>query len=232
VDRFIAGPPVGDVVVPPEVAALAAGAPARCVWANQLGGLTFEIGDTFVKWAPPGGPVALLDEAERLQWAARFVAVPEVLDAGPTWIRTRRVPGTSAVDVEPSVAVCAIGEGLRMLHDTLPLDDCPFSWSVDSRLTRAVAPVTAVRPTIDRLVVCHGDACAPNTLVGDDGHCSGHVDFAHMGVADRWADIAIATWSTVWNYGEGWEDVLLAAYGIDPDPERTAYYRMLWDATD
>ncbi len=50
-----------------------------------------------------------------------------------------------------------------------------------------------------------------------------------MGVADRWADPAVATWSTIWNYGAGWEDELLDAYGIEPDPERTAYYRLLWD---
>ncbi len=40
----------------------------------------------------------------------------------------------------------------------------------------------------------------------------------------------MATWSTEWNYGPGWEDVLLAAYGVDPDPgPRTRYYRLLWD---
>jgi aminoglycoside phosphotransferase len=64
-------------------------------------------------------------------------------------------------------------------------------------------------PPIDKLVVCHGDACAPNTLLGDDGCWSGHVDLGALGVADRWADLAIATWSTEWNYGPGWEDHLL-----------------------
>lgn len=79
-------------------------------------------------------------------------------------------------------------------------------------------------------MVCHGDACAPNTLI-DEGRWSGHVDLGALGVADRWADIAIATWSTQWNYGPGWEPALLDAYGIDPDPERTAWYRLLWDMT-
>jgi hypothetical protein len=52
------------------------------------------------------------------------------------------------------------------------------------------------------------------------------------GAAGRWRGPgcpAIATWSTTWNYGPGWEDRLLAAYGIDPDPVRTRYYRLLWD---
>ena len=86
---------------------------------------------------------------------------------------------------------------------------------------------TPLSPTA--LVVCHGDACAPNTLIGADGRWSAHVDFDCLGVADRWADLAVATWSTEWNYGPGWEGELLAAYGIGPDSERTAYYRLLWD---
>src|SRR5207248_3950365 len=83
-------------------------------------------------------------------------------------------------------------------------------------------------PPIDQLVVCHGDACAPNTII-DAGTWSGHVDLGCLGLADRWADLAIATWSTEWNYGPGWDQALLDAYGIEPDPERTAYYRLLWD---
>jgi aminoglycoside phosphotransferase len=84
-------------------------------------------------------------------------------------------------------------------------------------------------PDIDRLVVCPGDACAPNTLIDDDGRCSGHVDLGSLGTADRWADLAIATWSATWNYGPGWETTLLEAYGVDPDPRRSAYYRLLWE---
>jgi aminoglycoside phosphotransferase len=40
-------------------------------------------------------------------------------------------------------------------------------------------------------------------MIGDAGACSGHVDLGARGVADRWADLAIATWSTQWNYGAG-----------------------------
>jgi kanamycin kinase len=84
-------------------------------------------------------------------------------------------------------------------------------------------------PPVDQLVVCHGDACPPNTLLSDDGRWSGHVDLGLLGIADRWADLAVATWSTDWNYGPGWDQLLLEAYGIAPDPERTHYYRLLWD---
>jgi kanamycin kinase len=70
---------------------------------------------------------------------------------------------------------------------------------------------------------------APNTLIGSDGRWSGHVDLGRLGIADLWADLAIATWSAGWNYGPGWERLLLDAYGVEPDPERTRHYRLLWD---
>ena len=87
-----------------------------------------------------------------------------MLSSGPGWLHTAALPGRSAVDphwvARPRTATRAIGAGLRLLHDALPVADCPFgppSW------------VPADAPPADRLVVCHGDACAPNTLIADDG---------------------------------------------------------------
>jgi kanamycin kinase len=178
------------------------------------------------------------------------------------WIVTDGLPGRTAVDDcwkrNPDTAVRAIGAGLRALHKALPVADCPFDWSAEQRLQsvwlRAAAGrinpegwhldlehvgtveralgVLADIPPVDELVVCHGDACAPNTLVGDDGTCTGHVDLGALGVADRWSDLAIATWSTWWNYGPGWEQPLLEAYGVTTDPQRITYYRLLWELSD
>jgi len=147
------------------------------------------------------------------------------------------VAGQSAVSgrwkVHPATAARAIGAGLRRLHDSLPVDSCPFSWSVETRLMRVDADEALSNPPpIDRLVVCHGDACAPNTLIDDDGEFSGHVDCGSMGVADRWADLAIAMLNVASNYGPRWEHTVLDAYGITPDPVRIAYYRDLWDAVE
>lgn len=71
--------------------------------------------------------------------------------------------------------------------------------------------------------------CAPNTLLHDDGAFAGHVDLGSLGVADRWADLAVAAWSTEWNYGPGYDGLVYEAYGIAPDAERITYYRLLWD---
>ena len=49
------------------------------------------------------------------------------------------------------------------------------------------------------------------------------------GAAHRWADLAVATWSLAWNYGDGFDAEFFAAYGISRDPERVRYYRLLWD---
>jgi kanamycin kinase len=160
-----------------------------------------------------------------LAWAVNYVTVPTVLSSGPGWMHTAGLPGRSAVDPswadQPVAAARAIGAGLRKLHDALPVADCPFG-----------APSWVPRsggPPADRLVVCHGDACAPNTLIGDDGRCSGHVDLGDLGVADRWSDLAVATLSLAWNYPSLEEDVLFEAYGVAPDPQRIAYYRLRWE---
>lgn len=85
---------------------------------------------------------------------------------------------------------------------------------------------------IDRLVVCHGDACAPNTLIDDDGRPSAHVDLGDLGIADRWADLAVATLSLSWNYDGSFEGALLDAYGVERDATRIEFYRDLWNAGD
>jgi aminoglycoside phosphotransferase len=263
---MLAGLPRTPVTTPAAIEAIASGRSLRPVWMNELGGLTFEVGTgserCFVKWAPAGSGLDLAAEAARIEWAVAFTPVPRLLDKGAdeagTWIVTSGLPGENAVDdrwkADPATAVCAIGRGLRALHNALPVKGCPFSWSVEDRLAEIdrrassglLAPANwhevhrsldlsealdllAVVPPIDQLVVCHGDACAPNTLLTSDGRWSGHVDLGSLGSADRWADLAIATWSADWNYGHGWEVELLAAYGVVPDPDRMRYYRLLWD---
>ncbi|WP_031468791.1 aminoglycoside 3'-phosphotransferase [Sciscionella sediminilitoris] len=231
--------PTEPVAVPPGIIALVGAPSALPVWRNDLGGLTFRIdGQRYLKWAPADEPeLDLAGEAKRMTWARQWVRVPRVLEQGAdtegSWLITEAIEGRSAVDprwiTEPGTACFAIGKGLRMLHETLPVPECPFDWSVEYRKLAAREEI-GPPPPVDA-VVCHGDACAPNTLLAEDGSVAGHVDLDALGVADRWADLAVAAWSTEWNYGPGYEDTVYRGYGIEPDPERIAYYRRLWDIT-
>jgi aminoglycoside phosphotransferase len=92
----------------------------------------------------------------------------------------------------------------------------------------ALAELERLRPDAEDLVVCHGDYCPPNILIAD-GEITGFVDLGELGVADRWWDLAIASWSITWNLGPGWEDLFLRAYGTNRDPGRVAFYRLLYD---
>jgi kanamycin kinase len=85
----------------------------------------------------------------------------------------------------------------------------------------ALAALRRLRPAVDSgdLVVCHGDCCLPNVLVSGTGGgmaVSGFVDVGELGVAERWWDLAVATWSLDWNLGPGWEELFLRAYGAGP----------------
>ena len=230
-DPDISGPPAGIVEVPDLVREHAGRESLVAVWLNQADGLTFRGADRFLKWNPPGSPLDLTAERDRLLWAAARHPVPEVLefaaDERGQLLITRALPGLSAVDArwlaEPDTAVRAIGEGLRALHEDLAVAECPFGWEPE---------IPATVPAVDRVVVCHGDPCAPNTLVGDDGRWTGHVDLGRLGTGDRWVDLAVGSMSLDWNYGPGFQDEYFAAYGVARDEERISFYRTLWNASE
>ncbi|QII02004.1 aminoglycoside 3'-phosphotransferase [Rhodococcoides fascians A21d2] len=230
--------PDDDVAVPAVVRELAGPDDIEPVWSNELGGLTFRIGEArYVKWTPVESSVDLEDERRRLDWAIRYSPVPKVIDTGSdatgSWMVTEALPWENAVADrwmgDPAAAVRAAATGLRAFHDAVPVAQCPFDWSVATRIGDRELPVES--PSVDRLVVCHGDACMPNTLIADDGSWAAHVDMGSMGVADRWADLAPAIWSTEYNYGRSYCKAFLDAYGIELDRERLDYYLWLWEST-
>nr|WP_314430071.1 hypothetical protein [Microbacterium lacticum] len=49
-----------------------------------------------------------------------------------------------------------------------------------------------------------------------DGRVLAHVDLGALGVADRWADIAVAAMSTTRNCGPGWERTLIDTRTASP----------------
>lgn len=179
-------------------------------------------------------------------------------DASFRWLVTRALPGRAATDsalgLERVALVRTLAEGLRRFHEA-PAGLCPFDFRLDTALDLArrrleagrivperdfhtefahlaardaVRELERLRPSEDDPVVCHGDYCLPNALI-EGGRVTGFVDLGELGVADRWWDLAVATWSVTWNLGPGLEGLFLEAYGVPADPERQRYYRLLYD---
>lgn len=213
-------------------------------WAPTNSGLDFKAEQIKLEWAITYTPVPKVLEFGK--------------DDLGSWLVTEGIEAENAVSErwkkDPALAVAALGRGLRAMHDALPVDVCPFAWSAQDRISRvrgrigrgethptqwheefrglsteAILEEMDSPPPSDELVVCHGDACAPNTLIDHGGQWAGNVDMASLGIADRWADLAIAAWSTQWNYGPGWEDLFYDSYGIDPNEQKIRFYRLLWD---
>ena len=231
------------VRLPPVVAELAAGRPVAPVWVNEIGGVTWSIGggEEYVKYGPPHWEFDADPEFARLRWVTRYVNAPRPIDhgvddSGNRWLRTVGIPATSAVldgwNRQPALVVPELGRALRRFHDAVPVAGCAWEYSIAGRLARKSepGPPPSDRPELDP-VVCHGDACNPNFLLDDEGRCVGYVDLGKLGVGDRWADLAPALLSLGWNFGDGWQDVFLAAYGVERDPAKQEFYTWLWNAS-
>lgn len=181
---------------------------------------------------------------------------------GVAWLVTVAVPGRSAAEPWPAAdraaVVDALADVVAQLH-AVPVDGCPFDrrlavsvaaaeaaarggrvdlgdldeqragWSA----ARLLAELTATRPAGEDLAVCHGDLCLPNVLLDPRTLAvTGLVDVGRLGVADRYADLALATRSlgaeVNGQYGEAYAERFLARYGVGaPDRERLAFYRLL-----
>lgn len=175
------------------------------------------------------------------------------------WLATLPLGGVDGTHPDllrhPENLARTLARGLRHFHDAAPVSECPFDFRLDvafehvrgrlhaglidqgrdfhpefEHLTpeEAVRLLESTRPDAEDLVVCHGDYCPPNILI-EDGQASGYLDVGELGVADRWWDLAAATWSLTWNLGEGFEEPFLAEYGVAPDPARLQFYRLMYD---
>lgn len=174
------------------------------------------------------------------------------------WLLTAALPGRDATwdefKSDKRKLVGILGRGLRKFH-TAPPTKCPFDYTNQTALEqvrtrvasglvdpdadfhsehRHLTPQAAVnelerlRPKSEDLVVCHGDYCLPNVLIEGDG-AVGFLDLGQLGVADRWWDIAVGSWSVTWNLGPGLEDYFYESYGVEPDLPRIDFYRLLYD---
>ncbi len=178
---------------------------------------------------------------------------------GVEWLVSSARPGLDATRLtsDPAMIVPIFGRGLRAFHDQASVEDCPFDFRLDAAIdhcrrrvngdegtpvsrgdfhedykhltpTGALAELEATRPPSEDLVVCHGDYCFPNVLV-EDGRVTGYLDLGELGVADRWWDLGVGTWTCDWNVGLGWQDLFLESYGIERDEDRLRFYRLMYD---
>jgi kanamycin kinase len=177
-------------------------------------------------------------------------------DDGLDWFVTEALPGVDATRCKEDEAavVRALGDGLRRFHEMAPPEACPFDFTLGPAIAHCTARVeagteswddlhedfkhltpqtaleelVATQPSSEDLVVCHGDYCFPNMLL-EEGVVTGYLDLGELGVADRWWDIAVGGWSVTWNVDPKWEPLFYEAYGVEPDPERIRFYRLMYD---
>jgi aminoglycoside phosphotransferase len=200
----------------------------------------------------------LVGEGARLCWLREHgIPAAEVIECRPGLLVTAEVPGVSAAEEWPeesrSRVVDALADLTRALH-SLPITECPFDrrlavtvpealaadvelddldderagWTRDDLAARLIA----ARPPDEDLVVCHGDLCLPNVVLNPDTcRVNGLIDTGRLGVADRWADLALATRSLAGDlnpqYGAWAADRFLNQYGIAPNPRMSEFYRLL-----
>ncbi len=117
---------------------------------------------------------------------------------------TEALHGDHAVGDEwrarPAEAIAAIAAGLRAIH-ALPVDEFPADWADQVWPARqpAARSTQAAHP---RSRSCCTATRAPNTLITPEGVWAGNVDAATSASRDRWADLAVASMSLDWNFGE------------------------------
>ena len=179
-------------------------------------------------------------------------------DGEVEWLVTQGIDAVSGIEphllADPEPLVRALARGLRRFHDA-PVDQCPFDFRIATALPyvegrirdgrvdpardfhpehadltpeTALSRLRATAPGTEDLVVSHGDYCFPNALLRG-GEVVAYVDLGELAVADRWWDVAIASWSTIWNVGPGYEEMFIREYGLVPDWDRIAFYRLLYD---
>lgn len=141
--------------------------------------------------------------------------------------------------------------GLKMIH-ALPIEDCPFDERNDRKIELARQLVenklvdeddfdeirhgrTAEslfrelienQPATEDLVFTHGDYCVPNIILKNK-KLNGFVDWGNSGIADRYQDLALLTRSVRYNFGAEYEQTVFEIYGIEPDPKKIYFYRLL-----
>ena len=154
---------LGKDPIPAAVLRAAGADTPELAWKNDLGGLTFRIGERFIKWNPRPTGVDLARERDRLSWLTGRHPAPRVLgwgeDVDAQWLVTSAVPGEHAVGdrwrARRSEAIAAIADGSRALH-AVPITDFPPGWTEAVWVGRRPASI-GPRPPLTDPVLVHGN---------------------------------------------------------------------------
>jgi aminoglycoside phosphotransferase len=155
-------------------------------------------------------------EADRVAWLSGVgFPCPQVVDRGDDWMLTTSLPGRDASQDWPAAhrpaVLDAMAEGLKALHS---LTESPF-----------VSPFPG-----DRVVVTHGDYCAPNVFMDAAGaEFTGMLDLGRLGLGDPYVDVAlmVGSLSGTLNPQYGGPPAarrFIDAYGADPEDPRIKLY--------
>jgi streptomycin 3"-kinase len=176
---------------------------------------------------------------------------------GSAALLTTAVPGVIGTELAPSRRTADnLAAMVRALHE-IPLADCPFERRLEDVISQAedvvlrgavnpdfltaewrlipperlladlYAELAEVQAKAD-LVVGHGDACLPNFLFDPDTlECTGMIDVGRLGIADRYADLALLKAQLEDEWSVDASD-FLKTYGLAaPDTQRLTFYRLL-----
>ncbi len=210
---------------------------------HQGGGLDNEVAK--IGWAASHG--------------SRLAVCHANLDEPLHWFVTRAISGQPLSNGDfagrPDAILDDLATGLRRFHDMLPANECPWErrfdqladlgsdgdhrsatstwWSIEHRNLSVEEVRERLRsvPTVDELVVCHGDPFFSNFIHSDIDGEGCFIDLDLLGRGDRWADLAAVSLAIDRRLGtdDRWIRRFLHSYGVEPDDERLAYYRLCWD---
>lgn len=149
--------------------------------------------------------------------------------------------------------VIALAKALRNIH-SIDIAQCPFDCTLPRQIDEATANTEAgivdegdfdaerlgrsandlllelhrTQPASVENVFTHGDYCLPNVLLDPNTLHAGFIDVGRAGISDRYLDLSIATRSITHNFGPGFEEIFLEAYGLDTvDRKSIEFYRLL-----
>ena len=210
-----------------------------------------------LKFAPKSGSAVsgalVRDDAARLKWAnskklpvARFEAFLE--HDGFEYLLMTEVPGREAAQPwapeQVPVVIKNMARGLRAWHDT-EATDCPFRLSLADEIadirrrfagnaarTIELEALLERQPRSEDLVLCQGDPCGVNVLLGDDLEITGWIDLGSLCVMDRHCDLAQAVISLnreINRQFNGHSERFLEAYGLEAVNRETLEFYVEFD---